>query len=99
MEVWTLLSPHQYLTKQENNMPRPTNQGKAYSIDELIKLGTIGSFGPYNGAVMGALLEARGLRNAISAKDEEIAHLKTLLGESMHERFIAEVKRDSKKDK
>lgn len=82
-------------------MPRPTNQGKAYSIDELIKLGTIGSFGPLNGAVMGALLEAKGLRAQAAAKDEEIAHLKNLLGESMHDRFIAEVKKESgtKKDK
>ncbi len=80
-------------------MPRQTNQGKAYSIDELIRLGSINSFGSYNGAIMGALLEAKGLRTAVAAKDEEIAHLKNLLGEAMHDRFIAESKKDSKKDK
>lgn len=84
-------------------MPRVTNQGKSYSIVELIKLGSIGSFGPYNGAVMGALLETQGLRVAVAARDEEITHLKTLLSESMHDRFIkdseSENKNGSKKTK
>lgn len=82
-------------------MPRITNQGKSYSIEELIKLGTIGSFGSYNGAVMGALLEAKGLRIALAAKEGEITHFKNLLSETMHERFIAEIKKESgsKKDK
>jgi hypothetical protein len=80
-------------------MPRQTNQGKAYSIEELLRLGSINSFGPYNGAIMGALTEAKSLRNAVTARDEEITHLKNLLSEAMHDRFIAESKRDSKKDK
>lgn len=82
-------------------MPRITNQGKSYSIEELIRLGTIGSFGSYNGAVMGALIEAKGLRLSLAARDQEIAQLKNLLSETMHERFIAEIKKESgnKKDK
>lgn len=74
-------------------MPRQTNHGKAYSVDELLKLGTIGSFGTYNGAVMGALMEVKSSKDQISKLTEENTKLKTLLSESMHDKFIAEIKK------
>ncbi len=83
-------------------MPVNTSHGKAYSIDELIKLGSIGNFGQYNGAVMGALLEIKHLR----AKNEELIKenegLKQTISENMHSRFISEIRKDQsvgKKDK
>jgi hypothetical protein len=74
-------------------MPRQTNQGKAYSVDELLKLGTIGAFGSYNGAVMGALMETKSAKIENIRLAEENEKLKTLLSEAMHDKFISEIRK------
>jgi hypothetical protein len=74
-------------------MPRQTNQGKAYSIDELLKLGTIGAFGSYNGAVMGALMETKTAQKENVKLVEENEKLKALLSEAMHDKFISEIRK------
>lgn len=74
-------------------MPRQTNYGKAYSVDELLKLGTINSFGSYNGAVMGALMETKKAQKEIARLTEENEKLKALLSEAMHDKFISEIRK------
>ena len=81
-------------------MPLNTNQGKAYSLDELLKLGSLGSFGQYNGAVMGALRQVKSLTGKIATLEKQVEQLKTTISESMHEKFLAEINKEkTKKDK
>lgn len=83
-------------------MPVNTSHGKAYSIDELLKLGSIGNFGQYNGAVMGALLEIKQLRAKNAELTAENEGLKQTISENMHTRFISELKKENdagKRDK
>lgn len=79
-------------------MPVNTNHGKAYTIDELLKLGSIGSFGQYNGAVVGALLEVKQLRAKIEELNVENKGLKDAISENMHSRFISEIRNDQEKE-
>lgn len=75
-------------------MPVNTNQGKAYSIEELIKLGSLGSFGSYNGAVLGALHQIKAMQLANERLNEENKRLKGLLDESMNKRFERDTSRE-----
>jgi hypothetical protein len=73
-------------------MPRNTNQGKAYTLEELIRLGTINSFGPYNNAVTGALMESKTNRIEKEKLEEENKRLKSLLDEALHAQYIKDVR-------
>jgi len=73
-------------------MPRNTNQGKAYTLEELIRWGTINSFGPYNNAVTGALMESKTNRIEKEKLEEENKRLKSLLDEALHAQYIKDVR-------
>ena len=82
-------------------MPINTGHGKAYSVDELLKLGSIGGLGNYNNAIMGALQENKTLRAKTEAQEKELTQLKSLLGEALQDKFLSEVRKESgnRKDK
>jgi hypothetical protein len=81
-------------------MPKITRQGnKSFSIEELINLAKIGTFGrDYQGAILGALAESKAMRVVVDKLHEENKRLQLELNEAVAAQYRTPAKKHSTKE-
>ena len=80
-------------------MSKNTTLGKAFTIDELIKLVRIGTFGgDYKNAILGAFSQVKALQDEVNKIKAENVRINELLSNSLNAKYFLEQDIESLKE-